>query len=190
MNVRTPFTTAMIAYGLMIVFTFAQANQTPKTLFEVALDIDRDGKMDRALLVEGSEPGSLDLYLYLAAGDEKPDLSKTPDLLSKDIAGGFGGLEAKDNGSLLVTYGCGGCSNSNDFTLTIVYRNSEYLIAGFTLDWDTRQGAGSCDINYLTGKGVVSEGIDETNPKPLKGKFTPIKLADWTHEMGSEACDM
>jgi hypothetical protein len=39
---------------------------------------------------------------------------------------------------------------------------------------------GGCDINFLTGKGVASEGLAEG--KTLKGEFKSIKLVDWSME--------
>ncbi len=90
-------------------------------------------------------------------------------------------LESKDGGSLGVVscYGCG-ANKSWDQTLTIVYRRGEFLVAGYARDWDWNSHLvdgsvetimGSCDIDFLAGKGVVSDGPDEG--KPIGGKFTP-----------------
>jgi hypothetical protein len=48
-----------------------------KPSLAATLDIDRDGKMDRAVMVDA------DLYIYLGAGDEKPDTSRTPSFVKK-----------------------------------------------------------------------------------------------------------
>ena len=46
---------------------------------------------------------------------------------------------------------------------------------------------GGCEIDFLAGKGVVSEGLEEG--KPIDGKFTPVKLADWSDAWRPEACN-
>lgn len=172
--------------ALTVVLMAALAENKP--LFEVALDMDNDGQMDRATIVQDPGAAEADLYIYLAAGDEKLDLSRQPAFLKKDLTTErVWGLESKGKGSLVVTYGCGGCSNDYETTLTIVDRRGKFLVAGVTYDWDTREGMGSCDINFLTGRGVVSRGLNGKS-KPVKGKFRPMGLADWSDEIVSKAC--
>ena len=157
---------------------------------EVTLDMDKDGRMDRAALVRHPDHAQADLYIYLAAGDEKLDLSRKPTFLKKDLtAEGILSLESKGEGSLVFTYGCGGCSNDYGTSLTIVHRGGKFLVAGFTYAWDTRTGMGSCDINFLTGKGVITRGLDGAG-KRIKGKFTPVLLADWSDDKRPKACDL
>ena len=155
---------------------------------QTTLDIDQDGKMDRAVMVDA------DLYIYLSVGDEKPDLSRQPSFLKKDLAtarvlaveskGKPGGRTA-----LIVKYGCGGCSNDFGTTLTIVHRGGQFVVAGVTYDWDTRGGIGSCDINFLTGKGVATQGLrEDKRTRRLNGKFTPVKLADWSDDKRPRVC--
>ena len=50
---------------------------------EIALDIDRDGRTDRAVLVRHPTGSSADLSIYMAAGDEKIDLSRKPAISRK-----------------------------------------------------------------------------------------------------------
>lgn len=221
MTIRTFFTIAMAAFGMFS----ARADNAPepKPLFEIMLDIDHDGDMDRAVLVlvnagstgffvqdnslyslAGGE--SVDLHIYLGLGDEKLDLSRTPAFLKKAIIDPeetpwVQALESNAPGSLLINscYGCGARQSSAEI-LTVVYRNGEFLVAGYTRDWEwgneirTEDGGfdvetiiGGCDINYLTGKGLFSDGLDEG--KPLKEKFHPILLADWSTEKRPKACD-
>ena len=79
--------------------------------------------------------------------------------------------------------GCGGCSNDYSTTLTIVYRGGEFLVGGYTYDWETRDTAGTCDINFLTGKGTLLDGIEGPG-EPMADKFMPVKLADWSETRG------
>ena len=143
------------------------------------------------MLAQAPDSAEPDLYIYLGAGDDELDLSRNPTFLKKGLTGGaFSDLESNDRGSLMVRYGCGGCSNDYETTLTIVSRGGEFLVAGFSYDWDTRESAGTCDINFLTGKGVISKGagVTEQIVKRFVGKFTPVKLADWSDNSRPKAC--
>jgi hypothetical protein len=144
--------------------------------------------MDRAVLVEDPASGAADLSIYLAVGAEKLDRSRKPTFLKRKLTTArILRFESDGKGSLIVMSGCGGCSNDFATTLTIVYRAGAFLVGGVTYDWDTRYGIGSCDINFLTGKGVRSRGLAKA--KPLKRHFVPIKLADWSEDKRPKACD-
>jgi len=148
---------SIVALAMVPMFAFAE--DKPSALFEITLDIDNDGKTDRAVLVlvgsDRTDVGpmtdelyavgdgeSVDLYLYLAVGDEKLDLSRKPAVLKKKIVDPeetpwVQPLESKDGGSLVVAscYGCGANKSWNQ-KLTIVYRGGEFLVAGYARDWD------------------------------------------------------
>ncbi len=157
------------------------ASAANKEIREVTLDIDNDGRMDRAVLVREPSNASADLAIYLAAGDEKLDPARKPDILKKDIANAIiVAFENNGKGSLILTYGCGGCSNDYATTLTIVHRRGTFWIGGYRYDWETRDSRGSCDINFLTGKGVAQRDLGKN--RPVAGKFAPVKLADWSDE--------
>ncbi len=161
-------------------------------LHEVALDIDNDGKMDRAALVRTPITDASTFIsiqdIYSGLGDDKLDLTRKPTVLKQAIATNLVlALESRAKGSLIVSYGCGGCSNDWAATLTIAHRSGNFVVAGYTLDWDTRNGAGKCDVNFLTGKGTLQRG--SAKAKPLRGKFASIKLADWSEEKRPKACE-
>jgi hypothetical protein len=195
-----------------------------EALYEVTLDIDKDGKADRAVLVlvgpgrtdfhplteerYGLSAGeSVDLFVYLAAGDGKLDLSRQPSFLQKDIVdpertSWVQPLESENDGSLIVTsvYGWGARQSWGE-SLTIVYRGGEFLVAGYTKDWewsseirkadgewDVGTTIGGCEIDFLSGKGVQSEGLDGES-EPIEGKFEPVRLADWSGGDLPDACD-
>lgn len=158
-----------------------------QTTCEIALDIDRDGRPDRATLIRHPTGASADLSIDLAAGGET-NVSGRPAILKKDIADGqVMRLVSKGRGSLVIQYGCGGCSNDFETALTIVHRDGEFWVAGFRREWETRDhGAGSCDINFLTGRGVRSQ--EQGKARPIEGKFSPVRLADWSAEKRPKAC--
>ncbi|TPL02752.1 MULTISPECIES: hypothetical protein [unclassified Mesorhizobium] len=161
---------------------------------ELKLDIDQDGKTDRAVVIQEAG-GPADLYIYL--GEEKPDPAHQPDFVRKGLTEDpVIALESKGKGSLAVTscFGCG-ASKSTEETLTIVNRHGKFLVGGYSRNWDwnkqTSGGVettlGDCDINYLTGRATASKDLEEG--KPIKGKFRPVPLKDWSSEMRPKACD-
>ena len=182
----------IVVLAIVPISALAEDKPSLEAIDEVTLDIDHDGNTDRAVLVETSDRGDADLYIYLAVGNEKLDLSRKPTFLKKNLAVGSSTLDSNGKGSLMVRDGCGGCSNDRETTLTIVSRGGEFLVAGFTFEWETRDSAGTCDINFLTGKGTISEGagVTERIVKRFVGKFTPVKLSDWSDDDNRpEACE-
>ncbi|ESX97280.1 hypothetical protein X754_01835 [Mesorhizobium sp. LNJC403B00] len=61
----------------------ARAQDEPP--FEVTLDMDNDGRMDRAVIAADSDSGLADLSIYLAAGEGKLDPSRKPDFVKKAL---------------------------------------------------------------------------------------------------------
>jgi hypothetical protein len=176
---------------LAIAPTSALAEEKPSSdpTTEITLDIDHDGRLDRAALVRLPESADADLYIYLGTGSGKLDLSRQPSILKKKLAHGHVlGLTSSAKGSLIVKYGCGGCSNDDESSLTIVHRGGDFLVAGFANAWEWRdRGSGGCDINFLSGKGVFWHGLNGKK-KPIAAKFAPIRLADWSVERLPKAC--
>lgn len=165
----------------------AQPFPTSQDRHEIAFDIDNDGKMDRAVLVRNPASGNGDLSIYLDAGTGTLDLSRKPAILKTNLTNArINGFESKGQGSLVITYGCGGCSNDYETTLTIVHRGGRFLVAGYTYSWETRDGSGSCDVNFLTGKGAMSRNLGKS--RPIKGVFAPVALADWSDAKRPKAC--
>ena len=177
------------ALAMMPACAHAQAKAPLKALHEVTLDIDHDGKLDRAAVVEDPASGYAALYIFLGGGAGPLDLTRQPSFLKKDItADPVTGLTGDRKGALILTFGRVGLgSNQYETTLTIVRRNGNFWVAGLARSWDMRDGSvGSCAINYLTGKGVAARG--NARSKPIKAKFRPIKLADWSEYKRPKAC--
>ncbi len=167
--------------------------QTPgyeRVLSAVTLSFTDGGATDRAVLVDNRDAGA-DLHLYLSLEDAKPDAPVRPALVKKNAAwsGAMWGtrpsLEVSGKGSLLIKSGNEAIGRGRwTQTLTVVYRNKDFVVAGITRDerdtLDLKAG-GSCDLNLLTGKG-------KRNSKPVETKFPAIKLADWSDEKLPEEC--
>jgi hypothetical protein len=190
MKPALPWTALYCAAALATVPIGARAEETasPEDRHQAVLDIDRDGRMDRAVLVRHPSGAAADLLIYLGTGSDALDLSRKPDMRKDDLAyGHVMQLGTNSKGSLTVQYGCGGCSNDYETTLTIIHRGGDFFVAGFSYNWETRDnGNGSCDINFLTGKGVRSRGLAKA--RPIKARFTPIRLADWSADKEPKVC--
>jgi hypothetical protein len=176
----------------LALFAIASTSASARSIWsdiprDVTLDINGDGKPDRAVLMNATT-GSTDLYIYLGAGDGLLDPSLTPDIVKKNLTVRFIlTYEATKKGSLRVGYGCGGCSNDTVTTLTIVHRNGTFWVGGYSYDWETRDfGAGSCDINFLTGKATMAK--DGGRTRAIKGTFKPVKLTGWSEERHVKVC--
>ena len=179
----------IVALAMMPACAHAQANAPLKALHEVTLDLDQDGKLDRAAVVEDPASGYAALYVFLGYGKGPLDLARKPTFLKKDLTSDpVTGLAGDGKGALILTFGRVGLgSNQYETRLTIVRRAGDFWIAGLTRSWDMRDSSvGSCDINYLTGKGVAARG--NAKSKPLKAKFRPIRLADWSEAKRPNAC--
>lgn len=193
MTTASPFAAWLVA--LATVTTPVLAGDAPA--FDLKLDIDQDGKTDRAVVMQ-DDGGPADLYLYLAVGDEQLDPSRTPDFVRKALTDErIIDLESKGTGSLAITscFGCGAAKSTED-TLTVVYRNGRFLVAGYSRNWDwniqksdgtVETAIGDCDINYLTGKATASTNLQDG--RPIKGRFKPVALKDWSYDKRPKACD-
>jgi hypothetical protein len=170
---------------------YAQTPGFERVLSAVTLSFQESGSTDRAVLVDNQNAGA-DLYVYFAVDDAKPDTPLKPALVKKNAAwsglmwGTRPSLQVSDKGSLLIKSANYGVGRSRwDQTLTVVYRNKEFVVAGLTyLSFDTLDPkiGGSCDLNFLTGKGL-------RNGKPVETKFPVTKLADWSDEKLPKECN-
>jgi hypothetical protein len=161
-----------------------------RVLSAVTLNFTDGGATDRAVLVDNLDAGA-DLYLYLSLDDAKPDAPVKPALVKKNAAwsGAMWGtrpsLEVSGKGSLLIKSGNEAIGRGRwTQTLTVVYRDKDFVVAGVTRDerdtLDLKAG-GSCDLNLLTGKG-------KRDGKPVETKFPAMKLADWSDEKLPKEC--
>ncbi len=177
-----------LAFLVFALPAYAQAPDLARVLSAVTLSFESNGDTDRAVLVENDDAGA-DLYIYRAlepsrAAPAKPALVKKNAAWSGAMWGTRPSLELSGKGSLLVksendAIGRGRWSQ----TLTIVYRSKEFIVAGLTREArDTIDlKSHSCDLNYLSGKGV-------RNGKPVAIKTPAPKFADWSDEKLPEAC--
>lgn len=175
-----------IALATSGVGTLARGQGPGRMLHEVTLDIDRDGKPDRAVLLQPAGSSYVDLHIHLGPGAAPLDPSRRPSVVKTGItAEPIRAFESKGAASLVIKYGRGG-SDDYEVSLTIVHRRGRLLVGGYTHDWDTRHGMGRCAINFLSGKGVASQGL--AGSRPIGTQFKPIALADWSDDKLPKAC--
>lgn len=178
----------LLAFSSCIAPADAETPDYSRVLSSVTLSF-QGGDTDRAVLVENSESGA-DLYIYLALTPNRetpsrPVLFKASAAWSGVMWGTRPSLDVSDRGSLLIKSGNEGIGRGRwSQTLTVVYRNKEFIVAGFTREehdtLDLKAG-GSCDINFLANKGKRNgSSISIHTPAP--------RLSDWSDEKLPQSC--
>ena len=156
-------------------------------------DWDKDGTADLAVIAAPDEDSGDDngIYVYLA----KPEEGRLTLALAApnsvwgplSLSGQEPELAGLANGSFTLT-------TKNDSvgrdrwrqSLTIAYRNFDFIVAGYTYaGYDTLDpnAISECDLNVLTGKG-------KSNGRPVAGKAQFVLLKDWKDEVGRSTCGL
>ncbi|GLS37628.1 hypothetical protein GCM10010869_32220 [Mesorhizobium tianshanense] len=68
----------IVAFATVLMSALAKNVLAAEAPFEITLDMDNDGQMDRAVIAQDPDSEKADLYIYLAAGDGKLDPSRQP----------------------------------------------------------------------------------------------------------------
>lgn len=172
----------------------------PANILEAAAgDFNKDGAEDLVLLTRGDEDMNILFFLQDADGGYlKPAgeaIGKVWGSLGPDgIAGQRPALKVLPNGSIqIITMNDSIGRNRWEQTLTIAYRNTDFVVAGFTYNYrDTLdlEATGDCDLNVLTGKGVANlpDGKGGSIRKQISAgpNFVPFK--DWPGDGGLKEC--
>lgn len=134
-----------------------------KLLAVTELDLNGDGLMDRARLMQREPTGEVDFLLDLGgeSGGFYPNLWASNIAWSGEMAGTLPSLDITARGSLQVISENASIGRYRwRKVLTLAWRDHELLLAGYTyesrdtLDLDAPDE--DCDINLLTGRGVVA----------------------------------
>lgn len=143
----------------------------------VSSDLDGDGHAETFRITHDNNDGRADLVIENANGTIK----------AADIAwiGGIGQrpeLDVAPNGSVrVVSMNASIGRNRWYLTLTIAHRDGAYRVAGYTYSWyDTLNpdDNGLCDLNLLTGKGILDKG--ENGPKrAVRTNVQPLPVTEW-----------
>lgn len=188
-----PLIAALALSAALPVFAGAADFPAERIVAMASGDWNKDGTPDLAVIAApGGENGADNgLYIYLA----KPEESRLtvalslPDSVWGNLTmyGQEPELAALANGSFTLT-------TKNDSvgrerwrqSLTIAYRNFDFIVAGYTYaayDTLSESGARECDLNVLTGKG-------KSNGRALAGPPRFVLLKDWKDETARNACGL
>lgn len=138
--------------------------------------------------------GAAETFTLIDAGDNRADLrieeAGAEILVAPNIAwtGGIGQqpeLDLAQNGSVLLTSMNESIGRDRwRLTLTIAFRHGQYVVAGYTFAWyDTLdpENNGLCDLNLLTGKGLLSKngGTD----RAIRTDWAARPVAEWSADI-------
>ncbi len=152
----------------------------------VTSPVDGDINRFRAILVETEEGG--DLYVFTDAGEGWKQVAHAKDMVWRGaMYGQEPWMEANEHGSLKI-YSENSAVGRNRWEqiLTIAYRNGVFRVAGYTYSYyDTLDpdANGQCDVNLLTGKGVL-------NGKNFKTSLGALPVQDWTMDTRPPECEV
>jgi len=168
----------------------ASAAPPDSVISVVSADWNEDGAFDRAILSEGQQ-GDADLYIYMSvpAQDDRRRrelaLVKANAAWAGEMAGTQPSLDVNARGALLLKSGNLSVGRGRwEQVVTIVYRNRQFVVAGFTLtasDTAEPNARRHCDLNFLTGQGT------RNGAKVNVGAQT-VLLSTWKDETGMEQC--
>lgn len=164
----------------ILAFNAQASNYTDEVVSYVEGDFDGDGERDYAALTPlGGESGLLSLGVSLSKGGDLFVEQAIYDNNS-DWAGVGTELQVSEAGSLQIySYNEAIGRNRWNQTVTFAYRNGQYMLAGYTYSYyDTLEldNFGSCDLNFLSGKGYVGfeDSKEQISVPRLKYKFTDV----------------
>jgi hypothetical protein len=166
----------------------ALAQVSQQIASDVVADLDGDGEAEIYTLLDYGEEG---VNLSVETDDgfrEVPDIA-----WSGGIPGQRPELSLSPSGSVLLSSGNEAIGRDRwRLVLTIAHREGDWRVAGITYDWwDTIDPAasGHCDVNLLSGRGVVeADGVE----RRIEAPWPAPRLWDWQggYFDAWEVCDL
>ena len=167
----------------------------PQDVLDAAVgDWNKDGRDDLALLAATSgDDMQVGLYVYLRDAETDGNLLALALAVPDKIWGGRGGdsaaygqepsIRALSNGSIAITTQNFGIGRERwEHTISLAHREGRFVVAGLTFtSYDTLQEEEplTCDLNLLTGRGVV-------NDRKISFAPLPLQLQDWETRDGED----
>lgn len=190
---------SLVFLSLIAAPAFGESLETDNIVQAAIGDFNKDGAPDLVLLTRGTE--DMDLLFFLR--DRERDYLKPAGMALNKVWGQIGPdafygqepeLKAMANGSIQITTRNDSIGRNRwSQTLTLAYRNTDFIVAGFTYSYhDTLDlaASGDCDLNVLTGKGIANKADGKDGMIKLtittKPDFVPFK--DWPNDGGMAAC--
>ena len=184
---RQVFLAVMTALLSMSPCAYAEDRPASEALPALLLDINGDGEMDRAVISENSDDGSLDLSLYLSIGTHRPATAQKPSVFAPSFIEGADITLQSLGGALVVSASYNLYGNDWDERLTIAFRDGGFWVTAIQRSWemasrksnlDVDVNIGSCSIDLVSGQGDASR--DLADPTPLPNRYASVRLQDWS----------
>ena len=130
-------------------------------------------------------------YATLSVTGDGKEVSTGPFVWYGRMAGFEPYLELAPSGSVLVYSGNEGIGRGRwNAALTLAFRDGAYRVAGYTYRWhDTidHDNYGTCDINLLTGRGLLKKG--DGPEEEIRTTAHALSVTEWTlHSSEPEEC--
>lgn len=176
-----------------VLYQTAQADNTTtvrpeNVLSVVTADWNNDGSFDRALLIASeTESDQADLWIYLSDSSGNMQLAtlKKNTVWRGAMWGTQPTLDITGHESLAIISANDAIGRNRwNQKLTVVYRDKAFAVAGYThtdRDTLTPDPGSSCDVNFLTGKGIKDN-------KPFKISTKTIALESWSEKSIPQMC--
>jgi hypothetical protein len=173
----------------------AETLDTSKIITALTGDWNGDGARDLVLIAETKPGDPMDVHFFLR--DKEHNYLKPVEVVHDQVTGEWNGfdqsgyensdtepeLSALPNGSILLKIPALPVgSQRTDLQLTIAYRHSQFVVAGFAYDYTDYfkdSAARHCEYNLLTGKGIRTrindKGVAVKRPVAVEGKEIAFK---------------
>jgi hypothetical protein len=185
----------LISFYLFLALTLATPalSQAPlvaphKAISAVTFDWNKDARPDRAVLIDVPEQNSedADLYIYLSKNNEMQLYTHLKAAAWQGKASGTQpSLRLGPKGALQILSQNTAIGRDRwERTVTLSYRKGAFVVSGLTMrSYDALNPKNShrCDINLLTGRGLVDK-------KRLRLKPKATIVAHWTEDLIPAAC--
>ncbi|WP_166417366.1 hypothetical protein [Cochlodiniinecator piscidefendens] len=192
---KTYYAAAVLSCLPSLLFSQTYQFEDYQVVGRLEADISGDGIVDTALLLdELDNGGAAALLIYLGDAREAPN---NP-IYVKEFAwmgamfGTKPSLSINQSGSLeVISQNIAVGRDRWEQVVTIAYRRNAFRVAGLTYSYyDTLdlENIGMCDINYLTGSGVVSFG-QEARPVPFDLSVNAVSVSEWSGTLPSICFD-
>ena len=190
----------------------AEPIESRKIITALTADFNGNSAQDLVLILETQPGDPMDMHFFLR--DKKHDYLKPVEVVHEQIEGEWNGYdrpgyEASDtepqltalaNGSILLEIPAMPIGRRRvDQTLTIAYRQGQFVVAGFAYevhdyqeDTVTEDDAlrARCDYNLLTGRGhgMLRDKQNRLVEKTVAVKGQIVAFRDWQYSVSAEAC--
>ncbi|MBZ9678661.1 hypothetical protein [Mesorhizobium sp. ES1-1] len=185
---------------------FAEPIETRKIITALTGDFNGDGASDLVMVVETEPTDPMDIHFFLR--DKEHNYLKPVEIVHEQVDAEWNGYDRPGYGNsdtepelTLLPKGSikvylpalpQGSERTNQ-TLTIAYRDGNFIVAGFAYDSEDFQQdnvASACDLNVLTGKGTSSKKQPDgtTRHKTVSVAGRTVAFRDWNPGEAFSAC--